>query len=69
MGKELTNEPKMLIIRPLGPQGPKLCLQINGEGEFKKFDEAVGELPVNQRHTYEGLRNAALKTNIPIVDS
>jgi len=29
----------------------------------------VGELPVNQRHTYEGLRNAALKTNIPIVDS
>ncbi len=59
---------QILIIRPDGPQGARLGLQITSAEEFKKFDEAIGELPEAERQKIQNIRAIAEALNIAIVD-
>lgn len=47
----LTEAPlgQLVIIEPLGPQGPKLGLGVSSAEEMKTFNESVGALPESER--------------------
>ena len=60
-------EQKLLILQPEGPQGPSLGLAISGEEQFRKFDEAMGQLPESQRKDLEKIREVAKGLGVDIV--
>jgi hypothetical protein len=58
---------QLLIIEPDGPQGVKLGLGISSSEQMKKLDEAVGQLPDQQRKDLTKMREIARELNIPVV--
>lgn len=63
------NQERVLLLRPLGPQGPKLSVGISGEEDFRRLDEAMGKLSESERKTFEGMRKAVADANLSVVDS
>lgn len=61
-------DPKLIIARPLGPQGPKIGLQITGEDDLRRLDGELGKLSPKERHTASGIKRAANLAEISIVD-
>lgn len=58
---------KMVIIEPLGPQGPKLGLGFSSKEQFQKFDEVVGLVNPDRRRDLQTLRDIAHELGIPII--
>ena len=58
---------KLMILRPLGPQGPKIGVGISSSEEAKRLDEEVGKLPKEQRSTVEGLTEAIKNADLSII--
>lgn len=67
--KSKNEEPRLMITRPLGPQGPKVGLQISGEEDLRRLDEELGKLSSEQRQSVPGIISAANQAEIPVVDS
>lgn len=59
---------KLLIVRPLGPQGPKVGIKISEVGDFIALDVALGELTEKQRKTVTGVLSAAERAGLEVVD-
>ena len=66
MSKELG---KVLHLRPLGPQGPRLSVALSGKEDMQKLDEEIGNLKSEERKSFAGLRKATLKAGLSAVDS
>lgn len=53
------NQKKLMIIEPIGPQGPKIGFQVSSLEDVEKFDTLVGKLPIELRKNLDSLRNIA----------
>lgn len=60
-------ENKLLIIKPIGVQGPTLGLSITETSPIKEFDEEVGKLPADQRQNVSRIKEIAINLSIEIV--
>ena len=60
--------PQLIILRPHGPQGGGVGLQVNDIEDYKKLDEEMGKLDPKVRKTFEGIKEAAEKAGVDIVD-
>lgn len=58
---------KLLIIEPDGPQGVKLGFGIGSVDQIRSLDEAVGQLPEDQRKNLGKIREIAIGIGISIV--
>ena len=65
---EGVSESRLLILRPLGPQGPRIGLEIQNAEQYKKLDEEMGKLSGADRKTVLGIQQAANEAGVPIVD-
>ncbi|MFZ5932892.1 MAG: hypothetical protein ACOYT7_02345 [Patescibacteria group bacterium] len=61
-------ERQLLIIRPLGAQGPKIGIKISEIGDIIAFDLALGELTDKQKETVTGVLSAADRAGLEVVD-
>jgi hypothetical protein len=59
---------RMMIVRPLGPQGPKVGLKINGAEDLQKLDSEMEKLSAEERRTAIGIKRAARQADIRLVD-
>lgn len=59
---------RIIIIKPEGAQGGGFSAQFSDEDQFKKFDEAVGELPLEKRKDVAILKETAHKVGVSIID-
>lgn len=64
----MTPEPKLIIIEPEGPQGPKVAFEVINKKQFRKLDEQVGKLSEKERKTADGLRRAGRTAGLHIVE-
>jgi len=64
----MTTIEQELIICPLGPQGPKVGIQISGIEDVKALDTAMGELPPEERKTLEGVLSAVKNAGLNRID-
>ena len=71
IAEEVTNtmkeSDKLMILRPQGPQGPKIGVGISSHEEAKRLDEEVGKLPESRRSTVEGLTEAIKNAELSII--
>jgi hypothetical protein len=58
---------KLMILRPLGPQGPKIGVGVSSKEEVKRLDKEVGKLPESQRNTVEGLTKAIRNAELSVI--
>lgn len=65
MTKEQQQE---IIFRPLGPQGPKVGIELNESGDYIALDMAMGELTPAERKTVKGIISAARRAGLNVVD-
>lgn len=63
------SQERVLHLRPLGSQGPKISVGLKGEKDYRKLDEEMGKLTETERKTFEGIRMAAKNAGLPLVDS
>jgi hypothetical protein len=63
-----TENSRELILRPLGPQGPKVGIQISEAGDMMALDFAMGELTPQERKTVKGILTAAQRAGLDVVD-
>jgi len=61
------NTVKLVIMEPLGPQGPKLGLGFSSQEQFEKFDQVIGLLPKKSRKNFEKLSEIATELGVNIV--
>lgn len=61
-------EARLLVMRPLGSQGPKVGIELSCREDFVRFDEEMGKLSENERKTQKGIKQAAREAKLPIVD-
>jgi len=66
--EQVHKESRLLILRPLGAQGPRVGLQITSREDMEKLDQAFGSLSLAEKKTAEGARRAAREAGIGIVD-
>lgn len=59
---------KEIIIRPLGPQGPKVGIEVSEVGDVIALDMAMGELPEKERKTVIGILKAAKMAGLNVID-
>jgi len=57
-----------IIFRPLGPQGPKVGIEIKEVGDIIALDLAMGELTPGERKTIKGIISAARKAGLNVID-
>lgn len=58
-----------IIIRPLGPQGPKVGIEISEVGDVIALDLAMGQLSEEERRTISGIFKAASMAGLNVIDS
>ncbi len=63
----MTIEQKLLIIQPMGPQGPKIGVGISSEKEAERLDMEIGKIPENERRTVEGFTKAIKNAELQFV--
>lgn len=49
---------RLLIIEPLGPQGPRIGVELTSKKDYQRFDEEMGKLDGGRRKTPEGIAEA-----------
>lgn len=59
---------ELLIMRPLGPQGPKIGIDLSCRDDYVMFDREMGRLSEAERKTREGILQAAKNAHSVIVD-
>lgn len=59
---------ELLIMRPLGPGGPKIGIRLSCRDDYVMLDRELGRLSEAERKTGEGILKAAKNTHLPIVD-
>lgn len=59
---------ELLIMRPLGPQGPKIGIGLSCRDDYVMFDRELGRLSEAERKTREGILQAVKNAYLPIVD-
>lgn len=59
----------LLILRPLGPQGPKIGVKIEEVGDYIALDVALGQLNPGERNTVKGQRRAISIAGLKEVES
>jgi len=69
MSERASQEPRELILRPLGPQGPIVGIEISEVGDVIALDQAMGQLPETERRTIRGIFKATQMAGLNIVDS
>lgn len=58
---------RLLILRPLGPQGPKIGVGISSKKEAERLDTEIGKIPENERRTVEGLTEAIKNAELQLI--
>jgi hypothetical protein len=58
---------KLLIIQPLGPQGPKVGVGVSSREDVEKLDTEINKIPENKRRTVEGLTKAVKNAELPLI--
>jgi len=66
--KMTAENPRELILRPLGPQGPKVGIKISEAGDMIALDLAMGELTPEERKTVKGILSAAQRAGLDVID-
>ena len=54
----MEKEQRLLIIEPLGPQGPRIGVELSSKEDYQRLDEEMGKLDVGKRKTPEGIAEA-----------
>ena len=65
----MTERPQEIILRPLGPQGPLVGIEINNVGDYIALDLAMGQLTAAERKTIKGIFKAVSWAGLNIIDS
>jgi len=68
-GERIPPESREMILRPLGPQGPIVGIEISEVGDVMALDFAMGQLPETERRTVRGIFKAARMAGLNVVDS
>ena len=69
MSKTERNQGKLMIIRPLGPQGPKIGVELTEVGDLIALDSTMGSLPADERKTVKGIRSAIKTAGLNEIES
>lgn len=65
---EVARKRELVFYQPLGPQGPKLGLDIVDEGEYDQFRKKLQDLPERARANMYSVAEVAKSLGIPVVD-
>ncbi len=55
-------------MEPLGPQGPKVGIELTSREDYIRFDDAMGTLPEPVRKTREGVLTAVKRAGLRVID-
>ena len=64
----MTERSQEIILRPLGPQGPKVGIEVHEVGDVIALDMAMGELSEKERKTVIGILRAAKMAGLNVID-
>lgn len=68
-GERVSQGSREMILRPLGPQGPMIGVEITQVGDVMALDYAMGELPEEERRTVPGIFKAVRRAGLNVIDS
>lgn len=60
---------KLVILRPLGVQGPKIGIRLTSEEDAQKLDEAMDKLHKEGNYTTEAVLETLKEIKLPVIDS